>query len=545
MASIIRVKRSTGTSAPATLNYGELALTIGNGTHGNRGGRLYAGDNSQNPQLIGGRYYTDLLSIAPGLVAGQDNPTTPSNGFVPVLLTDNGGNPGGTGAITRLPRVDQWSVDNLTLDGNTISSNDTDGDIVLRTNGTGEVVIPDDQFLVFGDSKDAKIEYDEDSSNAVQVTGAPWVWNVAQQYQIPTGSQFVIDNVGISSNVISTRSGGGNTLYIDPFPDGFSNEGTVIIKGDLQVDGTSTTVNSSSVTVNESIMNLGDVTSVRTVITDVQSGVSTARLDSVVGINTGDTLAATNINASGIATVSAIDIAAKVVTFSGTTSAGLSTTTQITVTHGFDTNTDRGISFDYNTSSGVGNNKTGFFGMDDSSIADSSAGALNHGTHADNSRRLTYIPDATINNSVVAGTKGFLDIKGIYYQSGDYDTNGIVYFDSTGLQRSTNQPGDADTTVTSTQILTAVTEIVLTLSGNASLSAGAQITQQNNSAAYGMVKTTTSSSNSVTLIGVQGTFDTTNDIVADGASVNENPTNVATTYTSKPTWTSTIDGGTF
>ncbi len=56
-----------------------------------------------------------------------------------------------------------------------------------------------------------------------------------------------------------------------------------------------------------------------------------------------------------------------------------------------------------------------------------------------------------------------------------------------------------------------------------------------------MVKTTTSSSNSVTLIGVQGTFNTTNDIVADGASVNENPTNVATTYTSKPTWTSTID----
>ena len=35
MASIIRVKRSTGTSAPSTLNYGELAITIGNGTHGN------------------------------------------------------------------------------------------------------------------------------------------------------------------------------------------------------------------------------------------------------------------------------------------------------------------------------------------------------------------------------------------------------------------------------------------------------------------------------------------------------------------------------
>ena len=47
-----------------------------------------------------------------------------------------------------------------------------------------------------------------------------------------------IDNIGISSNIIATRSGAGNQLYIDPYPDGLSNEGTVIIKGDLQVDGT-------------------------------------------------------------------------------------------------------------------------------------------------------------------------------------------------------------------------------------------------------------------------------------------------------------------
>jgi hypothetical protein len=545
MASIIRVKRSTGTSAPSTLNYGELAVTIGVGTHGNRGGRVFAGDNSQNPQLIGGRYYTDLLSIAPGLIAGQDNPTTPANGFIPLLLTENGGNPGGTGAISRLPRVDQWTVDNLTLDGNTLSSNDTDGDIVVRTNGSGEVVIPDDQFLTFGDSKDAKIEYDENGTDSVQVTGAPWVYNTSVSYNLPIGSQFIIDNVGISSNIISTRPGAGNELYIDPYPDGLSNEGRVIIKGDLQVDGTTTTVNSSAVTVNESIFRLGDVTSARTVMSTVEVGVSTIRLDSIVGVNTGDTLNVSGISASGIATVASIDIASKVITFGGTSTAGINTTTAVTLTHGFDTNTDRGISFDYNISSGTSNNKTGFFGLDDSSIAASSAGDLNHGTHADDSRRWTYIPDSSISNSVVSGTKGFLDVKGIYYQSGDFDTNGIVYFDNQGLQRSTNQPGDADTTVTSTQILTAVTEIVLTLSGNASLAAGSQVTQQNNSAAYGMVKTTTSSSNSVTLIGVQGTFDATNDIVDDGASANVNPTNVATTYTSKPTWTSTIDGGTF
>ena len=97
MASIIRVKRSTGTVAPSSLNFGELGLTVGVGTHGNKGGRLFAGDNAQNAQVVGGRYYTDLLSIAPGLVAGQDNPTTVDNGFVPILDTRSPGNPGGGG----------------------------------------------------------------------------------------------------------------------------------------------------------------------------------------------------------------------------------------------------------------------------------------------------------------------------------------------------------------------------------------------------------------------------------------------------------------
>ena len=55
MASIIRVKRSTGTSAPSSLNFGELAVTLsGSGTVSNKGDRLYVGDNAGNPQVVGG-----------------------------------------------------------------------------------------------------------------------------------------------------------------------------------------------------------------------------------------------------------------------------------------------------------------------------------------------------------------------------------------------------------------------------------------------------------------------------------------------------------
>ena len=160
MASIIRIRRSTGTAAPSSLNFGELGLTIGVGQHGNKGGRLFAGDNSNNPQVIGGRYYTDLLSIGPGLVASQSNPSTAANGFVAVLDQNR--------------NVDQWNVDNLRLDSNTLSTQNTDGDLYLDPNGSGEVIIPDDTFLTFGDSKDAKIEYDENGTDTVKVSGADW-----------------------------------------------------------------------------------------------------------------------------------------------------------------------------------------------------------------------------------------------------------------------------------------------------------------------------------------------------------------------------------
>ena len=43
MASNILIKRSTGSTAPGTITYGELALTTGaNGTQANAGDRLFA-----------------------------------------------------------------------------------------------------------------------------------------------------------------------------------------------------------------------------------------------------------------------------------------------------------------------------------------------------------------------------------------------------------------------------------------------------------------------------------------------------------------------
>ena len=421
MASIIRVKRSTGTAAPANINFGELAVTVGLATHGTFGGRLFAGDNNTpdpDPIEVGGKYYTDLIRYnKPGEIREGRNAdsTRLSNGFIPIMNRESAGNPGGAGNIANMPRVDFWGVDQLTFDDNVISTNASNADLILRTNGTGTVNLEDDKKLSFGTDEDGSIRYDN-SLNQVVIEGVEWKWGSTKVW---------FDNVGISSNVISTRSGGGNTLYIDPYPDGLSSEGLVIVKGSLQVDGTTTTVNSTTSTLNDPIMHLGDVTSELTIMTyNVASGVSTMTVDKVVGINTGDLLAATGLPNSGVTTVTAYNTTTKVITFTGTTTAGIATGSQITVTHAYDTNTDRGISFAYNSSTGSSNNKTGFFGYNDSAGESSNAPE----------RSFTYIPEATITANAVAGTRGFLDVKGIYFQSGDFDTvgNGIVYFDTTG-----------------------------------------------------------------------------------------------------------------
>lgn len=717
MASIIRVKRSTGTSAPGSLQYGELAYTVGVGTFGNSGSRLFIGDTLLNPLIVGGKYYTDLLGVGPGLVSGQQNPGTAANGFVPILDQNR--------------KVDQWNVDNLRLDGNTLSSQDTDGDIVLDPNGSGDIQVPDDTALVFGTSKDASIHYDEAGNDRLEIEGADWYFasgvtvyiddstsststndgalvvrggvgigselyvghdasiannltvgavsddgiaridtnslqldiaetgairgslfasasdiiigntvgiltirnslvdingdlnisegdltadlplmnvfttNVNQAnvltsaYDIVIGAQsgvttirnstldldgnlnidggditsnqstfnflsnnvtaanllesatniflgstsgivtvrnstiefdnssdgsyvsiaattaasstvdgalrvaggvgiasdvyvggslFIdndlevngnfnidggldvngdfsvdgnvtlgnsasdsiyitgittvtgdinqtgaftnsggveIDDVIIRNNIISTKPGSSDTLYIDPYPDGLSNEGTVVIKGDLQVDGTTTSVNSNTVTVDDPILELGKVFTTRTVMSPVLVGVNTIRLDSVVGLSTNDTVTGSaNLSPSGISTITVIDESNKIITIQDNTVGGISTGTQLTIQAAYDTNTDRGISFNYNTGSGIANNKLGFFG------------------YVDSSRRWTYIPEATITNSVVSGVKGTLDVGALLLDWGvsGISTRGVSFFNADGKLVSTSSP---------------------------------------------------------------------------------------------------------
>ena len=124
MASIIRIKRSSVSGNPATLGAGELAYSALNGAGGNR---LYIGmgtetsGNAANHFVIGGTYYTGLIDAS---TAGT---LTTNASSIPVLSS--------TGTI------DTWKVGNTQLTGNTLSTTNSNGNLILNPNGTGMVQI--------------------------------------------------------------------------------------------------------------------------------------------------------------------------------------------------------------------------------------------------------------------------------------------------------------------------------------------------------------------------------------------------------------------
>jgi hypothetical protein len=165
MASIIRIKRSGTNGNPATLGAGELAYSALAGTISNGGDRLYIGfgtetsGNAANRFVIGGKYFTDMMDHATGTLTASSA----------VLVDANN-------------KIDVWNVDNLTLDGNTISSTNSNGNITIDPNGTGYVqlvgtngvVIPVGTSAQRGPAIQGTVRYNTDTSSFEGYSGTTW-----------------------------------------------------------------------------------------------------------------------------------------------------------------------------------------------------------------------------------------------------------------------------------------------------------------------------------------------------------------------------------
>ena len=165
MASIIRIKRSTTAGNPATLAAGELAYSGLGNNDSNGGDRLYLGlgtetnGNAASHLVIGGKYFTDLLDHTRGELTASS-----------ALIADANS------------KLNNLKVDNLDLDGNTITSTDANGNIVLDPNGTGYVsivgtngvVIPVGTTAQRAPSVQGAIRYNTDTSSFEGYTGSTW-----------------------------------------------------------------------------------------------------------------------------------------------------------------------------------------------------------------------------------------------------------------------------------------------------------------------------------------------------------------------------------
>ena len=120
--SIIKIRRSGSSGSPSELAQGELAYSYLGGTQSNGGDRLYIGTGTEtngvaaNIEVIGGKYFTEKLDHVPGILTANS-----------ALIVDSGS------------KIDIINVDNITIDGNQISSTNTDGNITLNPNGTGAI----------------------------------------------------------------------------------------------------------------------------------------------------------------------------------------------------------------------------------------------------------------------------------------------------------------------------------------------------------------------------------------------------------------------
>ena len=120
--SIIKIKRSSLAAAPTALALGEFGYTYGTGTQANGGDRLYLGTGGESGgvansiDVVGGKYFADLADHVHGTLTASS-----------AIIVDSNS------------KIDLLNVDNLTLNGNTLSSTNTNGAIILDPVGTGVI----------------------------------------------------------------------------------------------------------------------------------------------------------------------------------------------------------------------------------------------------------------------------------------------------------------------------------------------------------------------------------------------------------------------
>ena len=326
MAALTRIKHltSSGTTAPSSLlKTGEIAYTYGTGTQANAGQRVFIGVGSESggiasgQEIIGGKYFTDLLDHAHGtttansalIVDGQKHITELNIGslaleasggsgqVVTAISTDTsmgGGSASNANLATQLAiktYVDaQITAQDLDFQGDTggALSIDLDSEVFtiagtaneIETAGSGNTItigLPPNvdiagdldvatlDVATSAEIASAKIEDLTDNRVVIAGTGgeleddANFTFN-GTTLDVGAGN-FTVAQASGNTVVGGTLQVNGNVTLGNASSDTVETQGNLTVGGNLTVQGTTTSVNSTQTTLTDPMIELAKDTS--------------------------------------------------------------------------------------------------------------------------------------------------------------------------------------------------------------------------------------------------------------------------------------------
>ncbi len=326
MAALTRIKHltSSGTTAPSSLlKTGEIAYTYGTGTQANAGQRVFIGVGSESggiasgQEIIGGKYFTDLLDHAHGtttansalIVDGQKHITELNIGslaleasggsgqVVTAISTDTsmgGGSASNANLATQLAiktYVDaQITAQDLDFQGDTggALSIDLDSEVFtiagtaneIETAGSGNTItigLPTNvdiagdldvatlDVATSAEIASAKIEDLTDNRVVIAGTGgeleddANFTFN-GTTLDVGAGN-FTVAQASGNTVIGGTLQVNGNVTLGNASSDTVETQGNLTVGGNLTVQGTTTSVNSTQTTLTDPMIELAKDTS--------------------------------------------------------------------------------------------------------------------------------------------------------------------------------------------------------------------------------------------------------------------------------------------
>ena len=275
--NIIKIKRTTGSTAPSSLNAGELAFSGGSGTQGNMGQRLFIGDpaNSNAVTVIGGNYFSNLMDHAHGTTTASSvlivdaNKSTSELRTAALYIGTSGSDTLVTSTAAELNILDgvtstaaELNLIDGSVAGTVVASKavvvDSNKDIASFRNVTltGELDAATLDISGNADIDGTTNLDDTDIDGSLTVDGAVDI--NATTFDIDASDDIDIDTSDTTGGIAIGTANSGVPVSIGHTTSEVTVNDNMTVTGNLTVSGTTTTVNSTTVAIADPVFEIGE-----------------------------------------------------------------------------------------------------------------------------------------------------------------------------------------------------------------------------------------------------------------------------------------------